>query len=218
VINSVTSAIVQRIDYDAFGNVTLDTSPGFQPFGFAGGLYDPDTGLVRFAARDYDPRIGQWTAKDPSGFAGRDANLYRYANNDPVNLVDRTGSAPTQPNPFEDLERMITRIERVFNPETDEPMESAADFAKRRNQISKARRLANAAKNAAYEAGQCAQNAANAAKKGVKGLLGVLGFIDVGKVIVDSIETGREPTLKELVEAYLGYPVDPLPETTPGVI
>jgi hypothetical protein len=45
-----------EIDYDEFGNVTNDTAPGTIPFGFAGGLYDKDTGLVRFGARDYDPR------------------------------------------------------------------------------------------------------------------------------------------------------------------
>ncbi|MDS4031603.1 MAG: hypothetical protein RKO66_16235 [Candidatus Contendobacter sp.] len=38
--------------------MTLDTSPGFQPFGFAGGLYDKDTGLVRFGARDYGAADG----------------------------------------------------------------------------------------------------------------------------------------------------------------
>ncbi|MFZ1827466.1 MAG: RHS repeat-associated core domain-containing protein [Candidatus Competibacteraceae bacterium] len=56
----------------------LDTNPGFQPFGFAGGLYDQDTGLVRFGARDYDPETGRWTAKDPILFAGGDANLFAY--------------------------------------------------------------------------------------------------------------------------------------------
>ncbi|MDP1697369.1 MAG: hypothetical protein Q8L45_06260 [Xanthomonadaceae bacterium] len=43
VIEAATGAVAQRMDYDAFGNVTLDTNPGFQPFGFAGGLYDRDT-------------------------------------------------------------------------------------------------------------------------------------------------------------------------------
>jgi RHS repeat-associated protein len=70
IINSATGAIEQRMDYDVWGRVILDTNPGFQPFGFAGGLYDQDTGLVRFGARDYDPETGRWTAKDPILFAG----------------------------------------------------------------------------------------------------------------------------------------------------
>ena len=47
--------IAQRMDYDEFGNVITDTHPGFQPFGFAGGLYDLHTRLTRFGARDYAP-------------------------------------------------------------------------------------------------------------------------------------------------------------------
>src|SRR5262249_17899469 len=42
VVDTATGAVTQRIDYDAFGNVILDTNRGFQPFGFAGGLYDRD--------------------------------------------------------------------------------------------------------------------------------------------------------------------------------
>ncbi len=91
VVDVSTGTVVQRIDYDEFGNVLLDTNPGFQPFGFAGGIYDVDTGLVRFGARDYDPETGRWTAKDPIRFGGSDANLYRYALGDPVNLYDPDG-------------------------------------------------------------------------------------------------------------------------------
>lgn len=71
--------------------VTADTNPGFQPFGFAGGLYDADTGLVRFGARDYDAMSGRWTAKDPILFAGGQPNVYSYVNDDPVNREDRRG-------------------------------------------------------------------------------------------------------------------------------
>jgi RHS repeat-associated protein len=92
VVNAQTGAIVQRLDYDSFGNVLLDTNPGFQPFGFAGGLYDPLTGLVQFGTRDYDPQTGRWTVKDLIGFGGADTNLYRYANNNPVNIADPTGT------------------------------------------------------------------------------------------------------------------------------
>jgi len=91
VVNIANGVTVQRIDYDAFGNITNDTNPGFQPFGFVGGIYDQHTGLVRFGARDYDPQTGRWTAKDPIRFAGGDANLYGYVINDPVNLIDPTG-------------------------------------------------------------------------------------------------------------------------------
>jgi RHS repeat-associated protein len=59
--------------------------------GFAGGHYDPDTGLVRFGARDYDPYTGRWTARDPILFAGGQSNLYAYVGSDPVNFVDPSG-------------------------------------------------------------------------------------------------------------------------------
>jgi RHS repeat-associated protein len=91
VVDAATGAIVQRMDYDEFGRILLDTNPGFQPFGFAGGLYDPDTGLVRFGARDYDAETGRWTAKDPLLFDGGDTNLYVYVLADPINSVDPTG-------------------------------------------------------------------------------------------------------------------------------
>jgi RHS repeat-associated protein len=91
VINVETGTIAQKMDYDEFGNVVQDTNPGFQPFGFAGGLYDPHTKLTRFSARDYDAAVGRWTAKDPVRFAGAETNLYAYAYNDPNNFVDFNG-------------------------------------------------------------------------------------------------------------------------------
>ena len=84
--------VVKIINYDSFGNITDDTDPAFEiPFGFAGGLHDRDTGLVRFGYRDYDPDIGRWTAKDPIFFAGGDTDLYGYVLNDPVNAIDPDG-------------------------------------------------------------------------------------------------------------------------------
>jgi RHS repeat-associated protein len=91
VVNAANGAIEQRIDYDAFGRVLQDTNPGFQPFGFAGGLYDPLTGLTRFGVRDYDAEVGRWTSADPLNFAAGSANLYVYAENDPVNRIDPSG-------------------------------------------------------------------------------------------------------------------------------
>ncbi|MBL0122655.1 MAG: hypothetical protein IPP88_07940 [Betaproteobacteria bacterium] len=97
VVDVATGNVAQRIDYDEFGQVLSDSNPGFQPFGFAGGIYDPDTRLVRFGARDYDAEAGRWTAKDPITFAGRDTNLYAYVSGDPVNAVDVDGLCPVKP-------------------------------------------------------------------------------------------------------------------------
>ena len=91
VVKADDGTIAQQLDYDPFGNVISDTAPGFQPFGFAGGLYDRDTRLGRFGARDYHPETGRWTTKDPILFAGGDTNLYAYVSNDPVNRHDSNG-------------------------------------------------------------------------------------------------------------------------------
>lgn len=92
VVNVADGSVAQELDYDEFGRVLNDTAPGFQPFGYAGGLYDPDTGLVRSGARDFSAETGQWTARDPIDFNGGQLSLYRYAQNDPINLVDTTGT------------------------------------------------------------------------------------------------------------------------------
>lgn len=92
IVNTATGQIAERIDYDEFGNVLADTNPGFQPFGFAGGLYDSNSKLVHFGARDYVPATGRWLTKDPILFAGGDTNLYGYVLDDPINLIDPDGN------------------------------------------------------------------------------------------------------------------------------
>jgi RHS repeat-associated protein len=99
--NTSTGAVAERIDYDEFGNVLADTAPGTQPFGFAGGLRELDTGLTRFGARDYDPATGRWTKKDPLRFGGGLLDLYAYVNSDPINRKDPSGlqALPLGPPP-----------------------------------------------------------------------------------------------------------------------
>ena len=94
VVNIADGSVTQQLDYDEFGRVLSDSNPGFQPFGFAGGLYDPDTGLVRFGERDYSSETGQWTARDPILFDGGQYSLYTYADNDPINFLDPLGTGP----------------------------------------------------------------------------------------------------------------------------
>jgi len=115
VVNTATAAVVERIDWDEFGNVLADSAPGFQPFGFAGGLRDVDTGLVRFGTRDYDPRTGRWTAKDLLRFGGALTNLYNYVAGDPVNFIDPTGLYFDEATLTPEIRRALSRLEA--NPE-----------------------------------------------------------------------------------------------------
>jgi len=98
VVDADTGDVVQALRYDAWGNVTVEQGEaGYQPFGFAGGLWDVDTGLVRFGARDYDPEVGRWTAKDPTRFKGGDTNLFGYVGARPTQWTDPSGQAPPSP-------------------------------------------------------------------------------------------------------------------------
>jgi RHS repeat-associated protein len=90
----------ERMDFDEFGNEAITAGATISvPFGFAGGLADPQTGLVRFGARDYDPTTGRWVSKDPIRFAAGQANIYEYAASNPVGTIDPNGmdanSCPT---------------------------------------------------------------------------------------------------------------------------
>lgn len=104
-INVANSADVPyRADYTSFGTQVAvgTTSLDWIPFGFSGGMSDPDTGIVRFGARDYDPKLGRWLSKDPIRFEGDGGNLYAYVLNEPVNYSDPTGTqiaVPVAPGP-----------------------------------------------------------------------------------------------------------------------
>ncbi len=106
VVNASTGAVAESLSFDDWGNVVTDTSPGFQPFGFAGGIRDEDTGLVHLGARDYDPSIGRWLSKDATLFRGG-YNVYVYCENDPVNFADRLGFYPGEGSQWNAAQRWL---------------------------------------------------------------------------------------------------------------
>jgi RHS repeat-associated protein len=84
---------VAQFERDSWGGSDRSPTATSWPLeiGFAGGIEDSATGLVRFGRRDYDPSTGRWTAQDPAGLGAGDWNLYAYCGNDPVGWVDRSG-------------------------------------------------------------------------------------------------------------------------------
>lgn len=111
VVDSGSGAVAQRIEYDPWGNTTSDSAPGFQPFGFAGSIYDNETKLNHMGFRDYDGITGTFTAKDPLRLAGG-LGLYAYADNDLPNLVDPTGLGK-EPGK---LKRLVYLLMELVNP------------------------------------------------------------------------------------------------------
>ena len=84
--------VVNNITYDAFGNITVESNPDLNfRFSYTGRELDPETGLYNYRSRYYDLAIGQFISPDTIGFAGGDANLYRYVVNSPVNYIDPFG-------------------------------------------------------------------------------------------------------------------------------
>ena len=47
VVDSSSGKVMQQMDYDPWGKVISDSNPGFQPFGFAGGLCPVRAGVTQ---------------------------------------------------------------------------------------------------------------------------------------------------------------------------
>lgn len=90
-----TDGIVDKARYDSFG---IRENPFISRFGLAGREYDSELELYYNRARYYDPQVGKFISVDPIGLAGG-ANLFRYANNLPILLVDPTGLEPVHLGP-----------------------------------------------------------------------------------------------------------------------
>jgi len=63
---------------------------------YEGGYFESSTGLVKFGTRYYNPNLGRWTQQDPvaGNLSDPDSlNRYLYVTDDPVNLLDPSGSS-----------------------------------------------------------------------------------------------------------------------------
>ncbi len=86
------TSVVNHRRYDSFGQLKDETNAAVDLiFGYTGKQFDEFTGLQNNLNRWYNPRLGKFVSQDPIGFAGGDANLYRYVGNRPPNAVDPSG-------------------------------------------------------------------------------------------------------------------------------
>ena len=90
-MTDASGTVVWAADYKPFGEAVIAVSTITNNLRFPGQYYDTETGLHYNYYRDYNPVIGQYVEKDPIGLAERINNLYIYARNSPVKLIDPNG-------------------------------------------------------------------------------------------------------------------------------
>src|SRR3546814_302272 len=88
-------------EYYPFGDTSLAATSGtkgLSRFQFAGKERDSGTGLYYFGQRYYIPDQARWTAPDPAGTADG-PSLFAYVGNNPLTLIDPTGTCGDTPEP-----------------------------------------------------------------------------------------------------------------------
>lgn len=87
--------VVDEIEYDSYGNLlTPDSDFTLNRYSFSGEEWDPETQLVHYFSRYYDPAIGVWISQDSFRGLGESPstlNRYAYVLNNPVNNIDFYG-------------------------------------------------------------------------------------------------------------------------------
>jgi RHS repeat-associated protein len=91
---------LEKVKYDAFGRPTVigfwdhnvrPQSAYKNRFMFQGREWIGELGIYDYRHRMYNPDLGRFLQTDPTGFDAGDMNLFRYCDDDPVDLSDPTG-------------------------------------------------------------------------------------------------------------------------------
>ena len=90
VVDGENEEILNRYEYDAWGNLTTCEEKVHNRFRFNGQQYDPVSQQYYLRARYYNPVIGRFTQEDSYNVDG--LNLYAYCRNNPVYYVDPSGN------------------------------------------------------------------------------------------------------------------------------
>ena len=91
-LTNTSGAPVRSYTYDSFGRIVAQTGTLANPYTYTGRELDPETGLMHYRRRYYDPLPGRFVSQDPLGLRAG-LNLYRYVGNNPLRYLDPNGLA-----------------------------------------------------------------------------------------------------------------------------
>jgi RHS repeat-associated protein len=130
-----TGTVKNTYDYLPFGgayapgtNVTVE-----QRYTYTGREKNPESALMYYRYRQYDPRVGRFSARDPLRYWAR-RGLYAYASSrvtrvrDPFGLIDTVGHHVAR-NHGKELKQKITMLAMNYCTRNDEDAQNAARAA-----------------------------------------------------------------------------------------
>jgi RHS repeat-associated protein len=93
-VDATNGAIAAQYDYGPFGEPLRADGPMAQnnPFRFSTKFQEPETGLLYYGYRHYNPTTGRWINRDPIGENGG-VHVYGFVGNSPLDQVDPFGLA-----------------------------------------------------------------------------------------------------------------------------
>ena len=116
-----TGVTVVTYSYDSWGELlsvtgTLANTLGtHNPLRYRGYVYDNETALYYLQSRYYDPVIGRWVNIDRvvSGVGDfvQGYNMFAYCFNNPVNMIDNTGSWPSWNDIIEEFQKAVEWVD-----------------------------------------------------------------------------------------------------------
>jgi RHS repeat-associated protein len=94
VVTDQTAARVQLVEYTPWGEIARSEGVADLTHRFTGQLLDPETGLLYYGGRYYDPLLARFVSPDPfvpEPGNPQALNRYSYVVNNPVNAIDPSG-------------------------------------------------------------------------------------------------------------------------------
>jgi RHS repeat-associated protein len=118
-IVNTSGTVTDHIAYGAFGSIRAETNPSSgSQFKFDGMQYDTITGLCNDWHRLFSSSDGRFISIDPTSFNSSIQNLYEYASNNSLNIIDQSGFQDIIPNfpPIPSKSSPTTGPPAVFDP------------------------------------------------------------------------------------------------------